>query len=137
MGLHAAFHRFNEIDRLRGEFDHAFTGFAPRAAAFPPVNVWAGPEGVAVAAELPGLSAEDIEITVKDDRLTIAGERAAPEGKGALLRRERAFGKFRRVIQLPFRVESDKVEARFEHGVLAIELPRPEADKPRRIAINA
>lgn len=136
MGLNTGYDPFSEFRRLKNEIDRAFGSVAPDRAAFPPVNVWSGPDGVAVAAEIPGLSAEDVELTVKDDLLTIEGERKAPGDKATAHRRERAFGRFRRVVQLPFRVDPDEVAARFEHGVLAIELHRPEADKPRRIAIG-
>ena len=106
---------------------------------FPAVNIWQGAESTAVTAELPGVEPGDIDIQVKEDLLTISGERKAPQldGGAAWHRRERGFGRFSRAIRLPWRVDADKVEARFEHGVLQIELHRPEEDKPRRIDIKA
>jgi hypothetical protein len=50
---------------------------------------------------------------------------------------ERTYGTFSRTIELPFRIDPDKVQARFSHGVIEIELQRPETDKPKRITINA
>lgn len=107
--------------------------------AFPAVNIWQGADSMAVTAELPGIEAGDIDISVKEDLLTVAGERKAPATGDETFwhRRERGFGRFSRVIQLPFRVDPDKVEARFENGVLEVELHRPEEDKPRRIDIKS
>ena len=77
--------------------------------------------------------------SVKEDVVTIAGERKPPEVAEDTVwqRRERAYGRFSRAIRLPYRVDPDRVEARFADGVLEIELHRPEADKPRRIQIKA
>ena len=113
--------------------------FPTPAAVFPAVNVWQTDEAAAIVAEIPGVGPQDIEITVKDDVLTIAGERRAPElPEGATWhRRERAFGRFTRAIRLPFRADPEQVEARFGDGVLRIAVRRPEADRPRRIAIKA
>ncbi len=109
------------------------------ARGFPAVNIWQGGESTAVTAELPGVEPAAIDIQVKEDLLTISGERKPPqiEGEAAWLRRERGFGRFSRVIRLPYRVDPDKVEARFEDGVLQVELHRPDEDKPRRIEIKA
>lgn len=114
-------------------------GAAPSRAAFPAVNVWQGPEAVAITAELPGIEPDDIEIAVKDNVLTLSGERKAPEvPEGARWqRRERAYGRFSRAIRLPFAAADDKVEARMTNGVLRIVVARPEAAKPKRIAIRA
>lgn len=109
------------------------------ARGFPAVNIWQGGESTAVTAELPGVAPADIDIQVKEDLLTISGERKPPQtdGEAAWLRRERGYGRFSRVIRLPYRVDADKVEARFEDGVLQVELHRPDEDKPRRIEIKA
>jgi HSP20 family protein len=105
---------------------------------FPAVNIWQGTDSTAVTAELPGVEPADIDIQVKEDLLTISGERKAPAEDGQTWhRRERGYGRFSRVIRLPYRVEPNKVEARFESGVLQVELHRPDEDKPRRIEIKA
>jgi len=106
---------------------------------FPAVNVWQGDEAVAITAELPGIDPSDIDISVKDNVLTITGERRAPEiSEGARWHRnERSFGKFTRAVRLPFAASDDKVEARMADGVLRIVVGRPEADKPRKIQIKA
>jgi len=123
--------------RLQSEMNRLFDDSAP-SHSFPAVNLWQGRDSVAVTAELPGLSSEDIQLSVTEDTLTIAGERrAAADGEHvSWYRRERPEGRFSRTIELPFRVDPNKVEARFTNGVLEIEMHRPEADLPRRIEIR-
>ncbi|RMF39467.1 MAG: Hsp20/alpha crystallin family protein [Alphaproteobacteria bacterium] len=120
------------------DFDRSFRPLAS-PSAFPPVNIWQGAEAVAITAELPGVEPADIEITVKEDVLTLSGERKAPEvPEGARWHRnERVFGKFSRAIRLPFAAGEDQIEARFTDGVLRIVVGRPEKDKPRKIEIKA
>ncbi len=130
---------FAMMRRLQEEIDRTFTPLLSGVArTFPAVNMYQSDNSLALTAELPGFNPEDIEISVKDDVLTISGERKAPETpeKGVWHLRERPFGKFVRSVQLPFRVDPDKVEARFHHGILEIELQRPEEDRPRRIEVK-
>jgi HSP20 family protein len=112
---------------------------ASSRAAFPAVNTWQGPEAIAVIAELPGIEPGDIEISVKDNVLTLSGERKAPEvPDGARWhRRERGYGKFSRAIRLPFAAAGDKVEARMINGILSVLIARPEETKPKKIEIKA
>ena len=101
------------------------------------MNVYAGRDGIAVVAELPGVAKEDLDIQAHRDTLTITGSRRpAAEQEGAYHRRERRSGAFTRSLQLPYRVDPDRIEAQLENGVLRLSLPRPEEDKPRRIAIG-
>ncbi|PTQ66519.1 Hsp20/alpha crystallin family protein [Celeribacter persicus] len=106
---------------------------------FPAVNVWQSDEAVAITAELPGVDPADIDISVKENVLTLSGERKAPEvPEGARWHRnERGFGRFARSVRLPFVAADDKVEARMTNGVLRIVVGRPEEDKPRKIEIKA
>ncbi|TQE98479.1 MAG: Hsp20/alpha crystallin family protein [Spiribacter salinus] len=108
------------------------------ARDFPAVNIWQAADSVAVTAELPGVSAADIDLQVKADVLTISGARRSPSHDGEIRRHsERAFGRFGRLVRLPYRVDREKVEARFCNGILEIELHRPEEDMPRRIEVKA
>jgi len=127
---------FALMRRLSDEIDSMVFG---AARAFPALNVWQSDEAAAITAELPGVEPGDIDIQMKDNVLTLSGERRAPDlPEGAIWhRRERAFGRFTRAIRLPFRVDPEKVEARFADGVLRIAVGRPDEDKPRRIAIKA
>ena len=120
------------------DFDRASPGHVTQPV-FPAVNVWQGDEAVAITAELPGVDPADIDISVKENVLTLSGERKAPEvPEGARWHRnERGFGRFARSVRLPFVAAEDKVEARMTNGVLRIVIGRPEEDKPRRIEIKA
>jgi len=105
-------------------------------AEFPPVNLWAGPDGALVTVEVPGVSPEEIEITVHQDTVTLRGKREPEILEDAVEhRRERMHGAFQRSIVLPFRVDADGVSARFDRGVVTLELPRPAADKPRQVKV--
>jgi HSP20 family protein len=104
---------------------------------FPAVNVWTSPDKVVVTTELPGMTSTDIDIAVMDDTLTMKGARKVEQLKEDEIyhRRERWGGQFTKSVALPFRVDADKVEARYQKGVLTVTMPRSEADKPRKITI--
>jgi len=133
---------FRELRRIQNEMDQllgasALRGPATAAGGFPAVNIYAGQDGVAVVAELPGVEKDDLEVQAHHDTLTLSGgRRPAAEREEAYHRRERRSGRFTRSIQLPYRVDPERIEARLENGVLRLSLPRPQADKPRRIAIS-
>ena len=105
---------------------------------FPAMNVWSGDERVLVTAELPGITAEDINISVTGDTLALTGTRQRPEVEegNTYHRQECGYGRFSRSLQLPFRIDANGVEATFRKGVLSITLPRAEEDKPKKINVN-
>ena len=135
---------WQEMERVQREMNRLFrrTLSGPglhEAPCYPAMNVWTNQDGVQVTAELPGVKVEDIEISVVNDTLTVSGTREPEmlqEGE-TYHRRERGCGKFNRTFQLPYQVESGKVEAVLEKGVLHVTLPRAEADKPKKITIKA
>jgi HSP20 family protein len=128
---------FRELRRLQEEMDRLAGAFTPAAASFPAVNLYAGRDGIAVSAELPGVAKDELEIHAQRDTLTLRGtRRPAAENEQAYHRRERRSGAFTRTIQLPFRVDPERIEARLENGVLQLSLQRPEEDKPRRIEVK-
>ena len=90
-------------------------------------------------ADLPGLRREDVEIEVKDNVLTVAGERRAGDKEKAdgYYRVERAVGAFSRSLTLPDGIDPDGIAADFTDGVLEVRIPKPEERKPHRIAIGA
>lgn len=110
-----------------------------RTAAYPAVNVWEHVDSLHVEAELPGLKLEDLEIYVTGgNQLTVKGERKLPVAeKGVWHRQERNYGSFVRTLTLPFPVNADKVEAKFENGVLVLDLAKHESAKPRKITVKA
>jgi HSP20 family protein len=81
---------------------------------------------------------DDVTLNLQDDVLTLEGARRPAEEQGVnWQRRERTYGSFSRAIQLPFRVDANKVQARFNNGILEVELERLEADRPKKIEIRA
>src|SRR5262249_15589989 len=109
------------------------------AAAYSPLNVWEDNDTVFVEAELPGLDRKDLEIYVTGgNQLTLKGQRQPPTvEKGIWHRQERNFGQFSRTVALPFAVDADKVNARFENGILLIQLAKHESAKPRKIDVKS
>jgi len=135
---------WREIDRMQHEMNRLMQSFpsfsgAQVAPSFPAINVWLSEEGAVVTAELPGVKPEDLDISVVGETLTLTGSRQPEELKEGekYHRRERRFGKFTRTFQLPFTVEANNVEAKFDKGILHIALPRAEAEKPRKISVKA
>lgn len=136
---------WNQLQNLQTEMNQLFDRWGGDSrrflglASFPPVNVWEEGEAIHVEAELPGLNLADLDISVTGgNQLTIKGERkpVTPE-KCVRHREERSFGSFTRVLTLPFPVDPDKVEARFENGVLRVQLPKHEAARPRKIVVKS
>jgi len=103
-----------------------------------PVSLWADRERVRAAFRLPGVRQEDIDVSVIDNELTVRAQLAGtPEREDVRwIHRERPTGEVVRSVELPFAVDAGQVEARMENGVLLIDLPRPEKEKPRRIEIS-
>lgn len=133
---------FDEVRRLQDEVNRLFSSAygGPRTTApggFPAVNAYANEDGVAITAELPGVKADDLDISVFRDTVTLRARRAAPEGVKAFHRQERRPGEVVRTVSLPFQVDPERVEANLQDGVLRLSLHRPEEDKPRRIRVNA
>jgi len=106
---------------------------------FPALNIWEDDDRVYVEAELPGYQLEDLEtFVVGADQLVLKGERKAAEHPKAVChRQERNFGTFNRSVELPAAVDADKVEAKFENGVLKISLAKSPLAKPKKINISA
>jgi HSP20 family protein len=134
------FDAFREMERLHGQFNRLLEGSNPwrSSSEFPPVNVWVSEDSAIITSELPGLNVEDLDISVVNNTLTIRGARQCEqlvEGE-TLHRRERMYGQFSRSLQLPFKLDSERVKATFKNGVLQLTLPRAEEDKPRKISIS-
>ena len=104
----------------------------------PAVDIYETPETIVMKAELPGLSREDIEIQIRDNALTLRGERrfAKDAQQENYLRIKRAYGAFQRSFTLPATIQQDKIRAVFRHGVLELTLPKAEEAKTKKIAIE-
>jgi HSP20 family protein len=128
----------NQLQREVNRMLDQFTAAPGLAQAYPALNLWEDGDNLFVEAELPGMQPDKVEIHVAEgNKLTLQGERMLPEApQGTWHRRERGFGKFSRTFVLPVEVQADKVEARFENGVLRLTLPKSERLKPRRIPVQ-
>lgn len=104
----------------------------------PTVDIYETEDGLAIEADLPGVAKQDVSVEIKENVLTLSGERmldiAVKEDR--YLRKERCFGSFSRAFSLQQPVDPAKVIAQFKNGVLKIEIPRPEAEKPKKITVN-
>lgn len=102
------------------------------------VDIYENEGSIVITADLPGVAKEDIKLDVKGKYLTLGGEvKHEEEVKDARhYRRERSYGSFERTFSLPFEIDTGKVEAKLENGVLRLEIAKPEEQQPKRIAIN-
>jgi len=133
---------FNDLFREMSRFQEEFNRVARdggRGPVGPSVNVWADEHTVFVEADLPGVDASKLDIAVTEgNRLTIQGERPEVNLPNAVWhRQERGHGTFVRELTLPMPVDADKVEARYDAGVLRLTLPMAEAAKPRKITVRS
>jgi HSP20 family protein len=137
---------FRELEQFRRQMDRLWEESFGReplfrwpAGVYPLVNISEDQDHLYVRAELPGVNPEDLEITLENNNLILRGERKIPqeEKKVDYHRREREAGSFRRVVRLPERVDTDKVEATCKDGVLTITLTKPEEIKPKQITVKS
>jgi HSP20 family protein len=109
-----------------------FSGWSPA------LDLYQNQDSVIAVVELPGMRKEDIEISLHDGTLTIAGEREGESANGEKAERtERYTGKFRRSIALPTLVDASKASATYRDGILTITLPKAEEAKPKMIQVKA
>ena len=136
---------FGELERMRRDMDRLTESLTrgvwgePTAGVFPLMNVTEDKDNYYIRAELPGIRAEALDISITADTLSLSGEREIPaeDEKAQYHRRERESGKFSRIITLPAQVDAGKAEARCADGVLTVVLPKAEEAKPRQIAVKA
>ncbi|MBI2081046.1 MAG: Hsp20/alpha crystallin family protein [candidate division NC10 bacterium] len=121
------------LARTRGEDE----GIAA-SAWMPAVDIYETPDRVVMKAELPGLTREDVEINVRDNTLSLRGERKFEKEvkEENYLRIERAYGSFQRSFSLPATIQQEKIKAIFKDGVLEVTLPKAEEARPKQIKID-
>jgi HSP20 family protein len=126
-------------DAMDQLFDEAFTRpFGMMEMSLPAIDLYQTNEDVVVKAALPGMAAEEVEISVTGDALTIKGEIRQKEERedASYLIREQRYGRFERSLMLPTEVQSDKAKAEFENGILTITLPKAEQVRPKTITVK-
>jgi HSP20 family protein len=142
------FDPLGEIVSLRSAMDRLFEDsfvnpttwrtLANGTAITPELDVHETEDELVVTAALPGLRAEDVELTITGQNLTMRGEFKANEEvkREQYLYRERRYGAFHRSLQLPVRVEGEKASATFVDGILTLRIPKADEVKPRQIRIS-
>ena len=134
-----------ELDSLQGDmnrlFDRFFEGRTANGTArrwIPAMDLVETEDHLILRGDLPGLTEDDVEIEIKDNVLTVSGERKAEheDTNEGYHRVERAFGSFSRSLSLPHGIDPERVEASFENGVLEVEIPKPAEAKPTRVQIG-
>jgi HSP20 family protein len=116
-----------------GDGDDAIT-----SAWLPPCDVFEDREAVRIIMEVPGVKPEDVKLSLENNMLTIRGEKkqVAEEKADRVHRYERSYGVFERSFALPSTVDTDRIEARYDNGVLTVALPKAERARPRQIEVK-
>ena len=139
---------FSELESLQREmnklFDFSFTRNPLGGSTLlggqwaPAIDVYESRDDILVKADLPGLTKDEIQVSVQNSNLIIKGEKKKDlEVKEEnYFKTERFYGSFYRTVQLPAQVDSDKVDAKYEDGVLSLTLPKKEEAKPKQITID-
>jgi HSP20 family protein len=143
--------RWNPFDMSQGavalgplmakEFDQLFRELSVRQPGsrelVPPADIYETAEGITLQVDLPGHDPRAIEVKVENDTLTLKSERKAERSeKDGARRLERSFGVYARSFVLPRTVDTSRVEARYENGVLTLTLPRREEARPRVVEVK-
>ena len=139
---------FRDLISLREAMDRLFEEsfirprggwLAPLGAGALAVDMYETDQDVVIKSSVPGVKAEDIDITITGDTLTIKGETKAEEKveKANYVRQERRYGAFSRSVTLPTSIVAEKAKAEFENGVLTLTLPKAEEVKPKAIKVKA
>ncbi|HEY5036913.1 MAG TPA: Hsp20/alpha crystallin family protein [Chthoniobacterales bacterium] len=131
----------NLRDEINSLFELPTGSFTRQAQLFsgwtPALDLYQNADNIIAVVELPGMRKEDIEISLHDGTLSIAGERkSGADEEEKAERTERVTGKFRRSITLPTRVDSGKVSASYKDGLLTVTLPKAEEAKPKKIDVS-
>jgi HSP20 family protein len=137
---------FASLRRLNTLLDEAFTGWpgdradggALTAAWSPSCDIFEDTTAVKIVAEIPGVNPEDVKLSIENNYLTIRGEKRqqAEENGERVHRYERSYGAFERTFALPSTIDPDRIEARVEHGLLPVVLPKAERARPREIQVK-
>ena len=134
---------YSNLHRLSRMMDEAlggeWNGGGTLASAWTPsCDVFEDKENLRIVVELPGVRPEDVKLSLENQVLTIQGEKkqVAEEKSERWHRYERSYGRFERMFTLPSTVDPDRIDAKVEHGVLTVTLPKAERARPREIAVS-
>ena len=140
---------FRDMATLQDRINRLFNDAFPRSAEagenlnpsawHPPVDIFETEEGVSILVDLPGVNKKDVSLEVKENILTIKGERKidpSPVSEDRYYRKERIFGTFQRSFAMNTAITPDTIKATYKNGVLKIELPKPNEAKPRHVSVK-
>ncbi len=123
----------NRLSKLLGSENSNFQ------IEYPLFNVYTNNEHAIITSEIPGIELDDIDIQIVHNTITIKADKIEEKldaHNSQWHRRERSFGHMTRTIELPFEVDASKTQAKLNKGILVIELPRKEEDKPKKISVK-
>ena len=131
-------------DRINRVFDEAanrsrdYDDEVSKCEWRPIVDIYDTDKAIIINAELPGLNKDDIALDIKENILTLKGERKIAQEieEESYYRRERCFGTFERAFTLPSAIDPEKITANFKDGILKVEIPKPAEKKPKQISIK-
>jgi len=127
----------NDVNEMRSLFNNFFTEKPYWAGVdYPYVNLYEKDDEIDIVVTAPGMNAENINLELAEGRLIIDAEKADDAEKHNYVRRERKFGKFRKSILLPYKVDPDKITAKMTDGILHVKLLKSPDMKPKKITIN-
>jgi HSP20 family protein len=134
---------YSNLHRLNRMMDEAFgavgNGGTLASAWTPSCDVFEDKENLKIVLELPGVAPEDVKISLENQVLTIQGEKkqVAEEQSERWHRYERSYGSFERMFTLPSTVDADRIDAKVEHGLLTVTLPKAERSRLREITVKS
>ena len=131
---------FQEIESIRQQLDNIFEDLTPEATAdwIPAADLVDAGDNYVLEVVLPGLKADDINIEASRKSITLSGERSAPTAtdEHKVLRRERRYGSFRRVINFPVAIEHEQVNADYTNGILTLNVPKAAEVRHQVVKVN-
>jgi HSP20 family protein len=136
--MYSTFYVFDELLGMRNWFDRYFNEIPSERSAieYPYVNLYENGDDIEIKVVAPGINGDDLNIQLIDNTLYIEGEKKDDYVDKSYIRKERDFGKFRKAVKLPYKVDSNKIEAGMKEGILTIKLVKSEEAKPKKIEIH-
>lgn len=141
---------FRDLMTMQDKMNRLFNEFFARPGSYeeegivrgtwsPAVDIYETDNDIVLKAELPGMSQEDIQLEIRENVLTLKGERKQERQveESNYHRVERSYGTFQRMFTLPNAIQQDRVKARYKDGILEVTMPKAEVSKPKHIAIES
>jgi len=129
---------FDDALELRNLVDNFFRDVPSRGTyrEYPYIDLYENDNGLHINAILPGMKPEELSIELVNNSIIIEGEKKSDYADHPYIRKEREFGKFKKAVKLPYRVDGNNVQAGMKDGILTIRLTKSEDAKPRKIEIH-